>query len=209
MSALPAEHPWRCFVAVPIGEELRANLAAAVERLRDAEPERDAAFRWTDPQGWHVTLAFLGWTPAEAVPSLAEAMRSAASGWGPFIVPAGGLGAFPSPRRARVIWYRIADPERRLRGLARAVREELGLEDGALFRAHLTLARARAERGTALDAGLLAAELPEGEITVDRLVLYRSHLGRGPAQYEPLAEAPLLAAPAEAEAVAQPLATAR
>jgi 2'-5' RNA ligase len=199
-----AERPWRCFVAVPIGEELRANLAAAVERLRDADPERDAAFRWTDPQGWHVTLAFLGSTPADAVPGIVEAMRGAASGIGPFQVATGGLGAFPSPRRARVMWYRIADPERRLRGVARAVREELGLEDGALFRAHLTLARARAERGTGLDAGLLAAELPVSEITVDRLVLYRSHHSRGPAQYEALSEAPLVAQAAARAAATSP-----
>jgi 2'-5' RNA ligase len=201
------ERPWRCFVAVPIGEELRTDLAAAVQHLRDADPERDAAFRWTDPPGWHVTLAFLGATPADAVPRIVDAMRSAALGTGPFRVASGGLGAFPSPRRARVIWYRVLDAERRLVSLARSVRRELAMDDGGPFRAHLTLARARAERGSALDAALLAADLPQGEIPVDRIVLYRSHLGRGPAQYESVAEAPLLAA--AAEALAQPAATAR
>lgn len=202
-----AERPWRCFVAVPIAEELRAELATAVERIRAADPAQDAAFRWTDRQGWHVTLAFLGATPADAVPRIAEAMRSAASGVGPFRLATGGLGAFPSQRRARVIWYRILDAEGRLESLARAVRRELAIEDGGPFRAHLTLARARAERGATLDEGLLTAELPEGAIAVDRLVLYRSHLGRGPARYESLAEAPLLAAAAEASP--QPVATAR
>lgn len=211
MSTLPPDRPWRLFIAVPIGEELRAELAAAVERLRDADPERDAAFRWTDPHGWHVTLAFLGATPPDAVPRIAEAMRSAATRTGPFRVWTGGLGAFPSPRRARVVWYRVLDPERLLESLARAARRELAIEDGAPFRAHLTLARTRAERGAPLDEGLLAAELPQGEILVDRLVLYRSHLGGGPATYESLAEVPLLADPAtaETEGVAQPLATAR
>jgi len=207
MSVAPAERALRLFVAVPIGEELRADLAAAVERIRAADPERDTAFRWTDPRGWHVTLAFLGATPADAVPRLAEAIRSAASGAGPFQMTTGGLGAFPSPRRARVIWYRILDPEGRLESVARAVRGELAIQDGGPFRAHLTLARARAERGAVLDEGLLTAELPAGEVAVDRLVLYRSHLGRGPATYESLAEAPLLAT--GAGAVAQPLATAR
>jgi 2'-5' RNA ligase len=205
-TAAVAERPWRCFVAVPIGEELRADLTAAVERLRDADPERDAAFRWTDPQGWHVTLAFLGSTPADAVPRIIEAMRTAAAGVGPFGLATGGLGAFPSPRRARVIWYRVADPERGLRGLARAVRGALHLEDGSAFRAHLTLARARADRGSPLDDGLLAADLPSGEIVVDRLVLYRSHRGRGPAQYESLADVPLSGAVAEP---VQPVAAAR
>jgi 2'-5' RNA ligase len=202
----PAERPWRLFVAVPIGEELRADLVTAVERLRDADPERDAAFRWTDPQGWHVTLAFLGSTPADAVPGIIDAMGTAAAGMGPFRLATSGLGAFPSRRRARVIWYRVADPERRLRGLARAVRGALDLEDGSVFRAHLTLARARADRGSPLDDGLLAADLPPGEIVVDRLVLYRSHRGRGPAQYESLADVPLSGAVAEP---VQPVAAAR
>jgi 2'-5' RNA ligase len=210
MSAPPLERPWRLFIAVPIGEELRAELASAIERLR-ADPARDSSFRWSDPEGWHVTLAFLGATPPDAVPRVAEAMRSAAAGIGPFRVGTGGLGAFPSPRRARVVWYRILDPEGQLEAVARAVRRELAIEDGRPFRAHLTLARARAERGAPLDEGLLTAELPQGDILVDRLVLYRSHLGRGPATYQSLAEVPLVAdaAAVEPHAVTQPLATAR
>ena len=136
-------------------------------------------------------------------------MGSAAAGIGPFRVATGGLGAFPSPRRARVVWYRVLDPERRLESLARAVRRQLAIDDGGPFRAHLTLARARAERGAPLDEGLLTAELPEGEISVDRLVLYRSHLGRGPATYESLVEVPLLSGAVAAEVGTQPLATAR
>lgn len=192
------ERPWRLFVAVPIGEQLRDELAAAVDRLRAAEAERDAAFRWTDPQGWHVTLAFLGATPPDAVPSHAEALGTAAAGYPAFRVTTGGLGAFPSPRRARVVWYRVHDPEGRLESLARAVLRELAMDDGGPFRAHLTLARARALRGAPLDEGLLTAELPEGGISIDRLVLYRSHLGRGPASYESLVEVPLTADPAAA-----------
>jgi 2'-5' RNA ligase len=109
----------------------------------------------------------------------------------PFRTATGGLGAFPSPRRARVVWYRVLDPDGRLRPLSEAVRRELAMEDGGPFRAHLTLARARAERGATLDAGLVSAKLPEGEVFVDRLVLYRSHFGRGRASYESLVEVPL------------------
>jgi 2'-5' RNA ligase len=206
--SLPAtERPWRLFVAVPIGEDLRTDVAAAVARLRAVDPEQDAAFRWTDPAGWHVTLAFLGSTPVDAVPRIVDAMSLAAAGVERFRLATGGLGAFPSPRRARVIWYRVLDRERRLASLAAAVRRELAMEDAGPFRGHLTLARARAERGAGPDADLLEADLPQGEIVVDRLVLYRSHLGRGPAQYESLAEAPLLGA-AVAPAP-QPVATAR
>ena len=54
------------------------------------------------------------------------------------------------------------------------------------------LARARVgrhDRGIALPEAVWQVAMPSGEIAVDRLILYRSHLGRGPAHYEPLAEA--------------------
>lgn len=209
MSPPSAERPWRLFVAVPIGEQLRAELAAAVDRLRAADPERDAAFRWTDPQGWHVTLAFLGPASPDVVPSVADALHAGAAGIRPFRVATGGLGAFPSPRRARVVWYRLLDPEGRLASLAQAVRRELAMDDGGPFRAHLTLARARAERGAPLDAGLLGARPPGGEITIDRLVLYRSHLGRGPASYESVVEVPLLSDAANVGTITHPVGAAR
>jgi 2'-5' RNA ligase len=209
MSLPSGERPWRLFVAVPIGEQLRAELGAAVDCLRAEDPERDGAFRWTDPPGWHVTLAFLGATSPDAVPSIGEALRAAAAGIPPFRVATGGLGAFPSLRRARVVWYRVVDPEGRLKPLAQAVRQELAMDDGGPFRAHLTVARARAERGAPLDTGLLGAKLPEGEISVDRLVLYRSHLGRGPASYESLVEVPLSSDAPTVVAVTDPVGATR
>jgi 2'-5' RNA ligase len=196
MGGAAVERPWRCFVAVPIGDELRAGLAVAVEGVRAADRARDAAFRWTEPEGWHVTLAFLGATPADRVPEIVDALRAAVVGTPPFQVTSGGLGAFPSARRARVVWYRITDAERRLKILAKGVRQALDIDDGAPFRAHLTLARARARDGAALDGELRATDLPRGEILVDRVLLCRSHLGRGPAYYETLAEVPLVADPA-------------
>jgi len=196
------DRPWRCFVAVPITEQLRHELGAAVATLRAANPAADEAFRWSEPEGWHVTLAFLGPVAAAEVPLRAETLRKAVAGTAPFVVTGGGLGAFPSPRRARVVWYRIGDPERRLSAVARAVRRAFDLDDSGPFRAHLTLARSRAERGVILDPGLLGADLPTADIPVDAITLYRSHLGRGPARYEALAEVPLLTRLAEARVAA-------
>jgi len=196
---------WRCFVAVPLGEQLRAELAVAVAALRGAEPAIDTAFRWTESEGWHLTLAFLGATDADRVPSIVEALRAATAGVGSFEVSSGGMGAFPSARRARVLWYRVLDEQRRLRLLAVGVREGLGLDAGVPFRAHVTLARARAREGVRLAEELMAAHTPAGRIVVDRVVLYRSHLGRGPARYETLADLPLVAGATTARAnVASP-----
>jgi 2'-5' RNA ligase len=186
------EKRWRLFVAIPIGEDLRRNLAEALEAARAAPGLED--LRWTDPDDWHLTLAFLGDTDPAEVPRLARSLAAVADAHPPMAVPAGGLGAFPGPRRARVAWYGVADPDGRLARLAEAVREAVGAETGSPFRAHLTLARARHEPLDLRD-WIASTSVPRGRLTVDTVQLLRSHLGRGPARYEVL-ETLLLGAPA-------------
>lgn len=182
---------WRCFVAVPIGPALQSQLAGAVEALRNERPELEESWRWSEPEAWHITLAFLGATPSGDVPGLADRVAEAVAEHEPFRLAGGGLGAFPSRRAGRVLWYGIHDPERRLRDLANAVRIALGLETGSPFHPHLTLGRARHRHGAPVGGLLDTVRLPDGELLVDRALLYRSHAGSGPARYEVLAEAAL------------------
>lgn len=168
---------------------MREAVAACVTQLRARDDA--GAWRWTDPEGWHVTLAFLGATDPAEVPRVASALAGVAAAHEPFELDAGGLGAFPSTRRARVLWYGIADPGGRLAAVARELHDALGLEAGGRFRGHLTLARARDRLGTDASALLVGVTPATARLAVDRLVLYRSHLGRGPARYEALTTAPL------------------
>jgi RNA 2',3'-cyclic 3'-phosphodiesterase len=177
---------WRCFVAVPLGDELRLALRASVEGWRD-EPDV-AGLRWTDPDSWHVTLAFLGSVDADRIDGIVAALREVAAAQRPMRLATGGLGAFPSAGRARVVWYGVADPDGRLAGLARDVRGATGVE-GSPFRGHVTLARARRQSVSVRD--LVARASPTGTLAVDHVALMRSHLGRGPARYEALADVEL------------------
>jgi 2'-5' RNA ligase len=176
---------WRCFVAVPIGADLRSALALAVDGWRTS-PEGER-LRWTDPDGWHVTLAFLGSTDPERVPEIAGAVERAVVDLPPFELSAGGVGAFPSPNAARVVYYRIADPDGRMSELALAVRRSLEVDEGSPFRPHITLGRVRGDGRERLGEWLRSLEVPSGAVQVDRAELYRSHLGKGPARYEALA----------------------
>ncbi|MGH2428015.1 MAG: RNA 2',3'-cyclic phosphodiesterase [Candidatus Limnocylindria bacterium] len=182
------DRAWRCFVAVPIGSGLRGDLATAVESWRRRPDMTD--LRWSHPAGWHVTLAFLGATDPTRVPGIRAAIERAVMAVGPFVLPTGDVGAFPTARRARVAWYGIADDDGRLAGVAASVRRELGLEVDR-FRAHITLARSRGQAALDLSAWVREAEVPTGVIEVGRVELMRSHLGRGPARYESLAAVPL------------------
>jgi RNA 2',3'-cyclic 3'-phosphodiesterase len=173
---------WRCFVAVAIDEELRDDLKRAVDAWR-ALPEL-SGLRWADPAAWHLTLAFLGWTDPAQVRSLSTTLLMVTARHEPMHLVTGGLGAFPSRARARVAWYGVADPERRLAALAAELGPALGL-DVVPFRPHVTLARAR-HAPIDLTRWLARAEAPSGALDVSRLELMRSHLGRGPARYETL-----------------------
>ncbi|HEX5038805.1 MAG TPA: RNA 2',3'-cyclic phosphodiesterase [Candidatus Limnocylindria bacterium] len=179
-----SDERWRCFVAVPIGDRLRTDLASAVATWRS-----DPAFaelRWTDPDAWHVTLAFLGWTDPSSVAPVVASVRAVAAGAFAATLPTGGLGAFPSPGRARVLWYAIEDANGLLTGLSVSLHRALGLEGTDRFRPHLTLARARREPVRLRDA-ISRLVAPPGTLAVEEIRLMRSHLGGNrPARYETL-----------------------
>ena len=179
---------WRLFVAVPIGDELRDVLASAVQRWRD-RPDL-AGLRWSDPEAWHLTLLFLGATDPSHVASIASTLDEIAPGHDATTLEAGGLGGFGSAARARVAWYGVADPDNRLRNLARDTRAELAPDEPSRFRPHITLARARNEP-VDLRPWIADAAAPTGRLAVDEVRLVRSHLGGGPARDEPLHGAPL------------------
>jgi 2'-5' RNA ligase len=173
---------WRCFVAIPLGEELRSRLAGAVDGWR-VRADLDG-LRWTDPASWHVTLAFVGPVEATTVSDLAARLADVVGHHAPMQFRTGRVGGFPSPARARVAWHGVADPNGALAHLARDVRRATAVE-GSAFRGHITLARARRDP-VDLRTWLREADAPDGQLAVDRVELMRSHLGRGPARYEVL-----------------------
>jgi 2'-5' RNA ligase len=181
---------WRCFVAVPVPRALRESLEVAVSGWR-AEPGAPN-LRWTDAGGWHLTLAFLGATDPAAVPAIQDQLTALAAQTDPFVVSTAAAGAFPRSGAAQSVWLGIADPNGQLGGLASWVQAAVLPEDRRRrLRAHLTLGRSRARRGESLGEWIASLAFPETSIPVDELVLYRSHLGRGPARYEVLARVPL------------------
>lgn len=186
-----SDESWRCFVGVPIGQPLDGDLRGALGALQRATSADADELRWIDPQAWHLTLAFMGPTPPTEIPRLVATLGDVAANHAPFAIPTGGLGAFPSRRDVRILWYGLADRSRRLAELAVAVRIAVDCETASPFRAHLTLARARGDRGVTLPTGTWKVPMPAGSLAVEELVLYRSHLGTAQAHYEALANVPL------------------
>lgn len=170
-------------MAVPISDELRTALRDYVGELRRASWADD--WRWTDPAGWHITLAFLGSISPASVPEIAAKLEQVATRHAPFIVETGGLGAFPSPARARVLWYGVHHPAGRLEAIADEVRLALNVQQ-APFRSHVTLARRRngGRRDPASPPLIGIDSTPSGQLLVHSVDLYRSRQGPNGSRYE-------------------------
>jgi len=151
--------------------------------------------RWVRVDGLHLTLRFLGATPDVRQPALAAAIEAAIRGVAPFRVVLSGGGAFPNPTRPRVLWIGIVEGVKALASLAgqlNGLLRPLGWPpEGRPFAPHLTLARADGIPGADVRARRLIEVARDVRLSweVDRIVLYKSLLGRGPARYEALAEA--------------------
>lgn len=179
----------RLFLAVELPDDARGRLVA---HLRDALGARALPGRAVAPASWHLTLRFLGDTPPAQRADVVRAMAEAAPG-AAFTLGFGGLGAFPRPARATVLWLGVEEGAEPLGALA-AVAEEAARRAGFAaevrpFSAHLTLSRIRPAR----DVRPLLERVPpfRERIRVDAVVLFRSHLGPGGARYEAVERFPL------------------
>lgn len=130
----------RLFVGSPAPSGL--PLGSVIEALG---PQREKV-KPVDPALYHVTLAFLGNKPETMVDGILDALRDGAGGIQAHEGSLEGLGAFPKPYRARVLWAGIAGTQ--LDALAEGVRgalraNDIEFDDRHPFHAHLTLARFR------------------------------------------------------------------
>lgn len=142
----------RLFVAVPVPAS--PGLRRVIEALERHRPE----VKPVASENLHLTLRFLGDTPAAHVPALAVALDDAAaeSGIGVFEMHWARLGRLPREQRkpARVIHVEPADPEplQKLAAAIEAALTRLELDPPIApadrpFTAHLTLARIKTPPG--------------------------------------------------------------
>lgn len=183
----------RLFVAVPLPPESTAAIARLVNDVRAVGvPGGGRDVRWVRLDGLHMTMRFLGPTLEERVAAAGEAVRVAAASSAAFDVVIGGAGTFPPTGRPRALWLGVRDGETELAELSATVDRALmvsGWEfEAKPFRAHLTLARSDGvPAGAAIGAHLrdVAVDLRIG-FRADRIGLFESLTGGGPARYEPL-----------------------
>ena len=184
---IPARTRVRTFVAVFPPLEVREALIGAARELPVT-----GEVRWVRPAKVHLTLKFLGEVSEDDLVRAAEALEPVRLRHGPFEAELSGFGAFPSARRARILWAGIGEGSDRLRALARDVEaslEPLGFErEDRAYVPHLTLGRARG-RPVALEAAETLLTFPR--FTVRNVELMESLLGGAGSTYSRVAIYPL------------------
>ena len=131
----------RAFIAIEVPDAVKEGLAAAQGRLKSAGVEAS----WSRPEGVHLTLKFLGEIDEERVPEIMQALAHALGDSERFRLGIEGVGTFPNPVSARVVWLGIAGDVGTLVALQAAIEQAtagLGLErDDRPYTPHLTLGR--------------------------------------------------------------------
>ena len=172
----------RLFVALPVADDVREALAASVARWRaHAGAGQARGWRWTRPEGWHVTVAFLGDVGEHRVGAVGEVVGTAVAGAGRIELRLDTVERFGR----NVLHVRVVDePPGAVAVLGTVVQQALRGADLPVqtreVRPHLTLARA-GRRGVAAPGEMT---VPQLGWWVSAVGLYRSHLGDGPARYE-------------------------
>ena len=172
----------RVFLAVDLTSEARQLLS---RRVMEMAGGAKLPGRITPPRNWHMTLWFLGDTPADRYEVMLHRLTEAPLG-GAFRCRFARLGTFPRANRASVLWVGVSRGAESLAALASGVGEAVkgaGLQlPKRPFSAHLTLSRLR----PAQDLRALVASAPAAEVDmpVSEVTVFRSHLGGGPPRYE-------------------------
>ncbi len=171
----------RSFVAIFPPPEVREQALGTARLLLP-----DNRVRWTKPGNVHLTLKFLGDVGEEVLGDLCAALRETCAKHVPFDAGLAELGAFPSARRARILWAGAGAGSDRLRSLAAdldAAFTPLGFErETRPYAPHLTLGRVRGRPANFFDppSGALSlgfrirrVELMESRLTPEGAV-YRT-----------------------------------
>ncbi len=196
----------RCFIALDLPSEIKIRLDAAQESMREILPDA----RWTQSEGHHITLAFLGDLNKAGLDCALHAAESMA-GFGALPLRFAGLLGFPHRPPHRVLALSVVDtgPEElgrsssrihdsyvKLNEALRAAELRAGLPplneeypSGRPFHPHATLARCELpeiDKDIMRELASCQESILEEAFHITHCVVYESRLSSAGAEYHPL-----------------------
>jgi len=187
----------RAFIAI----ELSSQVCDAIQKqtFRLHQTLGGDLIRWVPTQNMHLTLKFLGDTSSSYLDFLKQLLTREADSHPQFNLQLGGLGAFPTLRRPRLLWIGVHAPADLacLQKDIEAGTTRLGYEqEERTFSPHLTIGRVRQNVNPPdlqkIHAALDTIQLGNIGITrVDSIHIFKSDLQPGGSIYTKLFSAPL------------------
>lgn len=178
-------------------QELAHAAGEAVRRGAEAAGVSARAVSWVKRENLHHTLRFIGEVGEDGARRIEEAAFEAAKAEPAFDAVLGAPGAFPSARRARVLWLGLAEGSGALVRLAAMLERALARRgfapEGRPFAPHLTLGRVResGDFSVALDGAASLAREPGARFPVRAIAVVTSTLSPAGSRYDIRAEAAL------------------
>lgn len=179
----------RIFVALPVPDRILREL----EDLQDSIRACGVSASFPKVSSIHLTLKFLGDTPAADIPRIERFLEEYVTPFEEFEIGVKRVGVFPSPQRPRVVWAGIV-ADGLLNALQKRVESGMGEAgyppDSRKFRPHLTLARIKSTRKLKELSAVLESleDFDGGGFPAASVRLYQSILRPEGAEYRVLAE---------------------
>jgi 2'-5' RNA ligase len=187
----------RAFIAIDLTPEILNRLDKVAGQLKDRLA--NVPIRWVLAGNIHLTLKFLGDVSLANLELLKKILQAEAARHHGFEISVGGLGAFPSTRRPRVIWAGVEAPQE-LSAVHSGIETEMArlgyAREEREFSAHLTLGRV-SRNTTSAEVRLIGSVLESAKIgflgaaSVNEVHLYKSDLQPDGVVYTRVFTAPL------------------
>lgn len=193
------------FIAViPRGLQDNTEFRRLVSKFKRTLDDKGKEVRWVPPELWHVTVQYLGdlsLTQKNQVIDLLEKWQPPPE-FNNITLRLSGVGAFPSPFSARVLWLGTQKNQSLIdaQSTLQATLSQIGLgsdEDG--YTPHLTLARFR-NLFNATSLTQLGGRKHFGDYPVTELILFESVVENHMKKYIPVYKKQLLPASSTLEA---------
>ncbi len=144
----------RAFIAV----NLEQHIQAEIEQIQRDMENKTRGFRWVSRELLHITLKFLGDIDQSTVLNICRAMDVIKLNHASFTLSFGGLGAFPTLKKPRIIWIGLEKGVSELTGLALDIDKAVKEYRKDIFKPHLTIGRAKNNETAHISQAALTGE---------------------------------------------------
>ncbi len=148
-----SEEIFRGFIAAKI--DSNKKIESFIDKLKSS----DAKIKTVEPNNLHITLKFLGDTPASKQDDIVSALKKACDGISSFDVSVEGVGVFPKREYVKVVWIGLGREAKKLEMLASHIETQMQscgfAGEKRKFSSHVTVGRVKFVKDKSSFLGLI------------------------------------------------------